>query len=399
MPTKLNFRERAAKLGFSADLLKPGIEIKTAIQVPDIETLRFMLDFGETEAERAANAKILFGDIPLTDPDKDASEAGILRRVDEYLYGNGILAAVDRQRITQLFPMTLNVLLADDKTISGKWDLTGIPVVDVGTLTMQNQSYIVTNASALTFTADNIVRNGTPPATFSDFNILGSTGATGATGTQPGPGSAGQGGSKGTCKSPGVAGNPGGPGTTGGTGSTGGPGAPGRTGGSSQQATIVITNGFTGAQTLSIVTRSGTGGVGGQGGTGGQGGQGGVGGDGATCGCEGTNGGPGAPGGPGGQGGPGGPGGSPTSFAGNIIFRVPAAQTESVIQTSSPVGPGGGGTGGTGGVGGAGAGGGSAGKHQSGGNQGGTGGGGSPGGYGPGGTGQGTPATISVQPV
>jgi hypothetical protein len=47
----------------------------------------------------------------------DGSEAGILRRVQEYLFGNAELAQIDRQRIAHLFPLTVNALIAAERRL------------------------------------------------------------------------------------------------------------------------------------------------------------------------------------------------------------------------------------------------------------------------------------------
>lgn len=399
---KQTFFQRAEKLGHSVDRLKAGYAIRSHVTIPDVDALRDFLDDGSDSDARAVNETRLCGDDP-PPPQSDASQGAILRRVHAFVYGNTELSDQDRELVSQAFPMQLEAVSDPaPQTYSGRNVLatSGNPVVfNFSTVTFNDQAYVTIYNTPLTFTCDNIVRNGAPPTGFGDFNILGATGGTGTTGPVGSAGGAGGGGKDGNCSSAGIAGDSGQNGNTGTVGNTGTSGGTGNAGLASLPATITITNGFTGTSNLIVLTRSGTGGIGGQGGTGGQGGQGGKGGNGATCGCTGSGAGNGAPGGTGGAGGPGGMGGNATAAAGNIIVKVPAAQANSIIQLMYTAPPGAGGTGGAGGAGGAGGGAGSGGKHNSDGSGGPTGTSGAQGATGTQGTSAGAPGQISVQPL
>ncbi len=407
MPTKLNFYQRAEKLGHSIERLKAGETIWSTITISDIDTLKLFLDEGLTPAECEKLAEELFGNIPVTDPEKDASAGGILRRVEGFLYGSMPLSDLDRERTKSLFPVTIDAISAQDPPpINTPQNLgTGgtMAYVNYQTMTLENGGYFIIYNKPLTFAVDTLIRNGGGAGQFFDINIFGATGGAGNPGSVGGTGGKGGDGSNGTCSSPGIAGNSGGPGNTGTSGSTGSAGFTGLDGAPSMLANITITTSITGtAPVLTVATRSGTGGAGGPGGTGGVGGQGGKGGDGATCGCEGTNGGNGAPGGRGGVGGTGGAGGNGVDAAANITVTVPIGQLANAVgfTSTAPFGVGGtGGTGGVGGTGGAGGGGGGASgcPGHSGGSGSGQGGSGARGGNGLNGTIKGNPALIIIQ--
>ena len=113
----------------------------------------------------------------------DGSEAGILRRVHEYLFGNADLAQIDRERIAHLFPVAFNVLLAEDKKITGKWDLTGIEQVDVGTLTMERGGTGGTDGQGGSGGGGGSAGKGAGGGSSGGTGGQGSQGAYGATGT------------------------------------------------------------------------------------------------------------------------------------------------------------------------------------------------------------------------
>lgn len=400
---KLNFWERAARLGHSIEDLKAGKAVTSEIIIENMEQFKTFVEMGMTPEEMKDLAQDLFGNIPPTDPKTDATESDIIRRVEGYLYGVAPLYPEDEERTEHIFPFTIGALSQETIVVDGPRDLgTGgtMAEVNAGTIEFRDGGYYVCHNKALTFHVDTLIRNGGGTGTFYDINILGATGATGDPGSQPSEGGGGTAGKKGTCKSPGIAGNNGETGSEGHTGVVGGQGGPGRDGSPSLGATITIKVEVTGTKLpLRIYTRSGAGGPGGPGGKGAMGGPGGKGGDGETCGCAGTNGGIGGRGGSGGTGGTGGAGGNGVNASANIVVIVPEGQMDRVLGFTADALPGKGGTGGPGGDGGRGADGGAGGKHHSAGGRGGTGGGGTGGNRGPDSTKPGNPARIIPRQV
>lgn len=399
---KLSFYERAEKLGHSAEGLKAGHKIASVISIPNIEELRKLLDDGSSDEDRAKREETLFGHIPLTSPETDTSDAGLLRRVHSYVYGNGALADSDREIIGQAFPLDVFAESAANVTYDVPTNLGTSQLMitlNYGTVTINDQACVSVYNSTLNYTMDTLVRNGTPPAGMGDFNILGVTGGTGPAGAAGATGGNGSTGKAGNCSSAGIAGDSGQNGTVGNTGGTGGVGVAGFDGLPSMPATITINQSIQNTNSIIVFTASGGGGTGGVGGQGGTGGIGGNGGNGATCGCTGSGAGNGVNGGVGGNGGTGGQGGNGVNASGNVIVNVPATYLNDINGISGPASPGVGGAGGTGGVGGAGGGGGSGGKHNGNGSGGSTGGNGTNGAKGVQGTQTGTPATIIPKPI
>jgi hypothetical protein len=403
MPTEpLDFYARAERLGHSVDQLRAGHAITSIIHVPNVDALKGLIDPQANTADRQALGRQLLGTAPLPHPDADASHQALVSRVHAYLYDMAGLAATDKQRVSSAFPLAVHTESSPNKTITGLWELgtsqSGVVVVNVGTLTMQPGSAVVVRNSILQFTVDTVVRQGTAPSGYYDFNVLGVTGSVGGVGSPAGQGGSGERGAGGTCSSPGIAGSAGGDGQRGTAGPTGGSGHTGSDGLPSMPATISITTDISGpASQLTIYTSSGGGGTGGTGGQGGLGGPGGPGGNGANCGCEGTRGGHGGPGGPGGPGGQGGTGGNAVPAAGNVVIKLPsklASRIAPAVKRTAQPGPGG--AGGAGGQGGPGGGGGGGGKHESGGDGGGQGAAGSQGPSGPSGGQTGGPAEVTV---
>jgi hypothetical protein len=395
---KLDFFERARKLGHTPAALKSGKSVRSELTLPDIDSLKDILSHGGTAKERSSQMETLFGDTKMA---KGDSQEAFMSRINSFLFGNADLADDDRSKLTQAFPMTVTAVSADDHTYGpGKNDLgtsQNLVILNYNNVTIADQGYVTIQNTPLQFTCDTLTRTGSAPSGHGDFNILGVTGGaqsqagTGATG---GNGSAGK---KGNCSSAGIAGDSGQNGTAGKTGGTGGSGIQGNAGLPSQMAQITITTTLD-AASFTVLTRSGTGGQGGQGGKGGTGGNGGKGGNGASCGCTGSGAGNGASGGKGGNGGVGGMGGNGVNAAANIVVTVPATDVGKVFPNKQTAPPGGGGLGGPGGAGGSGGGKGSGGKHNGDGSAGSTGGKGNTGGTGVQGTASGTPAEISVQP-
>lgn len=392
---KLDFFARSEKLGHSAAALKKGESITSKISVPSIERLKEIFDNGGTPEEKISRTQNLFGKAAKGNVNDD-----FLQRVNNYLFGDTPLNEGDTALLSQAFPMELTAVSADDYTFNGRNDLgtSQSPVIlNYGTVTMNDQAYITIQNTPLQFTCDTLVRNGSAPSGYGDFNILGATGGVGNTGETGTTGGNGSGGKNGNCSSAGIAGDSGQNGSPGNKGGTGGTGFTGSQGLPSQMAEITITTALN-AASLTILTRSGTGGQGGIGGKGGTGGNGGKGGNGATCGCTGSGAGNGNSGGQGGPGGQGGQGGNAVDAAANITVLVPSGDISKVFPQKLQAPAGSGGNGGPGGNGGSGGGKGSGGKHNGDGSTGAGGGKGATGGQGLQGTVAGQPATINVQP-
>lgn len=392
------FYERAAQLGHSRELLEQGIAIQSRIIVENVEQLRELLNPGLNKQGREKLVEELFAGIPTPGGE---TAAGILEHVGKYLYGNADLSTTDRALIHTLFPMSITADSNPNETISTKYELkTNDPIYikNWGTLTLANGGCLIAYNKPIQISIDKLIRTGSPPTPFSDFNILG---ATGPTGTNAGAGNTGGGGDKGRdgeCSSGGIAGRGGESGKTGGAGIVGGTGGTGSAGLASQSATITI-NSFGSTGPIFIATRSGTGGVGGIGGKGGRGGTGGKGGNGVTCACTGNGAGNGARGGTGGNGGVGGPGGNATGAAANVIVYAPSENISQIFPVSAPVPPGAGGAGGAPGGGGSGGGKGTGGKHNGNGSDGSAGATGATGATGTAATQSGAPAQINIEPL
>lgn len=399
---KLSFLERAQRLGHSVELLEKGIPVSSTITVENVEQLKAAVLQSNPFAGPDL-AKQLFGAIPLTSEKDDRSAAGTLRRVEEYIYGNGELSDGDRERIQYAFPMKLDAISIPTWTPTGPVKINNPAqkqTYNVGTLTLNQGIYISVYSTSFTLCVDNVVRNGNNgnPNAYGDINIYGMTGATGKNGD---PGNTGATGSVGTGSSCTVSGSEpganGGPGGTGGTGLTGSNGKNGDDGQPSYDATINITKSVTG--NLYIFSKSGTGGQGGQGGQGGRGGQGGNGADGANCECTGTNGGNAGNGGDGGMGGTGGNGGNGKTRQADIVVNVANAFIKNVSGSTMAAPVGAEGAGGLGGNPGPPGSKGSAGKHSSSGSDGSNGVTGSTGPSGSKGTSTGVSATININPI
>src|SRR5262249_24682950 len=163
MPTRLNFYERAAKLGHSIERLRAGEKIVSKISICDVDALKEFLDCGLMPVERQELAQDLFGDVPETDPKKDPTPEGILRRVEGFLYGNQDLSELDRKRIAPLFPMEVDATSIDKQTVNTPQNLgTGgtMAYVNIHELTLENGGYYILYNKPLTFVVDTLIRNG-----------------------------------------------------------------------------------------------------------------------------------------------------------------------------------------------------------------------------------------------
>lgn len=182
------------------------------------------------------------------------------------------------------------------------WEPSDGIVISCKELILENNTYIEIKDKVTEIEADKLIRQGIPPGSRKDINILGSDGSAGVSGRD---GTNGKNGNKGTTKNTGNTGNPGNPGSSGNSGNTGNMNLPCSI--SIMELIIQEVNGRK-IDKLTILSRSGKGGIGGNGGNGGKGGDGGEGGDGTGC-SDGAKGGKGGNGGNGGDGGDGGKGG------------------------------------------------------------------------------------------
>jgi hypothetical protein len=399
--TRLNFYERAEKLGHSVAGLQAGNSFSSTIRVFNVDELRKLLDDGALPQERAERELQLFGHVPIQDI-SDVTDTAIMRRVHAFLYGNADLAQSDRDVIQASFPVDVMTVSAPNFTYDKPTDLgTSLPliIINYGTVTINDGACVNVHNSKLQFTMDNLIRNGNPPKGFGDFNVFGVDGAPG----KPGPDGTNQGkatnGTNGTCSSCGIASTSGKTGDPGATGGNAKPGNPGFDGLPSKAASFTVTTSIKTNGNIVFYTRSGAGGVGGKGGNGGKGGDGGDGGRGAHCSATGSAGGNGGAGGAGGVGGDGGQGGNGVPAEDNVLVYVPAAFIGIVSNASDTANFGDGGAGGTGGGGGTGGSGGSGGPSNPDGSKGGNGGKGGDGGIGPKGTKTGSPASIQIRPI
>ncbi len=393
------FDQRAQQLGHSVAQLNAGAAVSSTIHVANVDSLKALLDTGEDPAKRVQMAAQVVGSVSHADAPNDPTAAGVLQRTQAFILGAGELHAADRERVAASFPLAVQATSKQDRIVTTNEVLAtsqNLFVANWGTLTIQQGGCLTIYNTPAQITVDKVIRTGSPPAGFSDINILGVTGGAGTTGTTSAAGG-GSNGSPGNCSSAGISGDSGGHGGDGSVGTVGGEGGGGKDGLASMMATITINSSLTG--NLTIATRSGPGGVGGPGGTGSAGGPGGHGGDGATCDCTGNSGGSGSNGGRGGNGGAGGTGGNGVNAAADIAIYVPQSAINLIIPIRNGAPPGVGGPGGAGGQGGGGGGGGGGGKHNSGGSDGSHGGPGATGRAGPAGTQNGSPANISIQPV
>jgi len=136
------------------------------------------------------------------------------------------------------------------------WDLgtsTNPVVINLETLTMEPGSRIEIRNTILSFTCENVIRNGsTTPSSEGanyDFGIFGETPKPPPVASTGGTGGTGNDGKLGTCKCSNTQpGDPGKPGDTGGRGGDGSPGARGDNGLPSLKAEITITKSLTGTK-------------------------------------------------------------------------------------------------------------------------------------------------------
>ncbi|WP_052201811.1 hypothetical protein [Ensifer sp. ZNC0028] len=398
----LSFNERALKFGHSLEALKAGDEIQTTRQVHSIEELRDLLHDGSSPEMRQARARQYEKDHPKLMDEANGSMEALYLRAEAAVHADRPLSHDDALALKHVFPTTVRLLSALDKTISSEWTLgnESTPVsINVGTLTINQGGYINAYATSVTFVAQAVVNNASGGSSGANYTIgiFGAPGAAGTAGTNQPQAQNGQNGSSSGTPSPGVCTGAKDP-TAGTAGSNGAAGTDGQRG---ADGTPNLTANFTfnamSQNPIYLLTQSGAGGQGGAGGSGGAGGIGGIGGDGCQSGCEGTQSANGGNGGAGGNGGNGGPGGNGVDGH-PINVMLASGIASSMLQNGglvAPAGTGGaagnGGTGGTGGAGGSGSG-----KHRSAGTAGTAGSPGANGTVGTTGTYTGNPGTISI---
>ncbi|MCG5485907.1 MAG: hypothetical protein KK482_19660 [Sinorhizobium meliloti] len=398
----LSFNERALKFGHSLEALKAGDEIHTTRKVHSIEELRDLLHDGSSPEVRQARARQYEKDHPKLMDESNSSIEALYLRAEAAVHADRPLSHDDALALKHVFPTTVRLVSAADKTISSEWTLgnESTPVsVNIDTLTINDGGYINAYATSVTFVAQTVVNNASGGSSGANYTIgiFGNPGAAGTAGTNQPQAANGQNGSSSGTPSPGIctgAKDPT-PGTAGANGAAGTDGQRGSDGTPNLTANFTF-NAIT-QNSIYFLTQSGAGGQGGAGGNGGAGGTGGIGGDGCQSGCEGTqsaNGGNGGNGGAGGNGGPGGNGvdGHPINVT--LANGVNPAMVQSggiIAAAGTGGGAGSGGTGGGGGAGGSGSG-----KHRSAGTAGTAGSPGANGTVGAAGTYTGNPGTISV---
>jgi hypothetical protein len=393
--------------------------VQTRINLHNETQLKDLLDIGLSPEQRSQHAGALLDGITVP-----GGQPGVplLHRLIRHVIGNDELSDEDRAQLAPALPITAHVITQTPvgpppKGAGGAkpapmqvdyvWDVStpdgSLKVIDLPNgIELLPGGCIVARSTPLHFSCTSLLREGSPPAGYGDFNILGATGAPVPTPPTPPPAAQAAAGAPGQCSSAGIAGEGGGPGSPGlQQGTAGAAGRVGSNGIASAIATISIRNSLAfrvaPKQQLVVATQPGPGGQGGDGGQGGPGQHGGNGGNGATCDCTGNNGGGAGAGGMGGTGGRAGDGGNGTAAAGNIAVLLPRGTSTSVVHAvSTPAPPGQPGNPGPGGPGGAAGQPGAAGKHSTAGATAGPGPAGDPGAPGNAGTHTGAAAQVTV---
>lgn len=398
----LSFNERAVKFGHNLDALKAGDEIQTVHTVHSMEELHDLMHDGASAEVRQARARRFEKDHPKLMDDANGSLEALYLRAEAAVHADRPLSHDDALALKHVFPTTVRLVSANDKTISSEWTLgdESSPVsLNIGTLTINQGGYINAYATSVTFVAQTVVNNASGGSSGANYTIgiFGKAGGTGTPGTNEPQAANGQNGSSSGTPSPGICTGAKDP-TAGTAGASGAAGSDGQRG---ADGTPNLTANFTfnalQQNPIYIQTQSGAGGQGGSGGSGGAGGNGGTGGDGCQSGCEGTQSANGGNGGNGGGGGNGGPGGNGVDGH-QINVTLASGVNQNMVQNGGIIAPAGtGGAGGSGGGGGRGGSGGSgSGKHRSAGTAGLAGSPGTNGTVGTQGTYTGNPGTISV---
>lgn len=350
--TSHDFWSIAKTLGHDEKLKAGSNEVSTTIQPKNLEHARAIFSRCSAE-ERAKRQQIFFDRIG----DRQRRPEGRHDRAFSYILADGQINPDDEAPVeVYLKHLRVEAISLENKTLAPNevWNLgtsTNPRVINIDTLTMEPGSRVEIFNTILSFSCQNLIRNGSTGlsagAANYDFGIFGVTPPPPTTGATGGTGGGGVAGVRGTCKCSGSA--PGNNGTIGdpaGQGGEGAPGAPGDAGLPSLPAEITILNSLSGTSgTLAIKTQGGAGALGGQGGKGGIGGVGGKGGDGARCAGTCTNGGNGGTGGLGGLGGPGGQGGNGAT-AEDVMVSVPDDAVKRIFRILADSEPGDGGPGG-----------------------------------------------------
>lgn len=350
--TSPDFLSIAKILGHEDKLKANAMEVHTQIVPKSLEHARAIMSRA-TDEERSQRQKIFFDKIA----HRQRGPQGKHDRAFSHIFADGNIAPDDQEAVDRyLKNTTIDTVSLQDKTLAANevWMLgksTNPVVINIGTLTMEPGSRVEIYNSILSFTCENLVRNGSTSSTSDaknyDFGIFGATLPSPSVGSTGGTGGLGEAGKEGTCKcSESEPGDNGTPGKQGGSGGSGSPGGRGDNGLTSLIAEITITKSLSGSSgTLSIKSQGGVGSTGGKGGKGGIGGKGGKGGNGKRCAGTCTSGGDGGVGGSGGDGGTGGIGGNGAN-AEDVLVTVPAEAVKRIYRITATSDAGDGGPGG-----------------------------------------------------
>lgn len=312
---KMNFLERAKRLGHPTDekTLREGIT--TTIMVKSLQELKELMNYDS----------LVYNDFATDESTNDASpEAALIRKIYQYVFGGeDQLASNDLDMLDKMFPIPVKATSKENKTIDNEWNIDSGEIItdNFKTVTIENGGYINVINTEYRLNVDEIIIKGEANTDHSIINILGRDGADGQNGTNGHNGFNGANGADDTVAHHGE---------SGGNGTCATSGTSGISGTGYNSAIIEIFDHVEGE--LTVMAKSGKGGNGGNGGIGGNGGNGGEGGDvhvGLCNDITGSNGGNGGHGGNGGNGGQGGHGGNSQRIP--IFITVPADFKDKII--------------------------------------------------------------------
>ena len=324
---KLNFLERAAKLGHNVSALEAGQEQESELTIPDIDSLKALFHNSDSSIGQAEMSTIAQTQVS-TQPSSSVDEpVSLTHKMQAFLHNNGPLSESDRAMMGSIFPIKIKAVSIPSVTINSPTILGASQqptLLNYGTITLTDTGIITVQGVSIVLNIDNFIRMGNPPATMGDINILGIKGMDGVPGMKGGNGPDG------------------GPNGNGGNGANGQFGSHATDGLPSQEAIINIIQSVQSSSPIIVYTSTGAGGRGGNGGGGGNGGSGG------SASPYPTH------GGNGGNGGGGGNGGSSPNANGNVMVYVNSNYINSINGVSVDTPAGLGGDGGPGGLGGSG---------------------------------------------
>lgn len=341
----LDFRERALLLGHSLDVLDAGMRVTSVFTIHSVDHLKIVTQLLQDQCVGSTLTAHLLGSVPLKSVQEDSSPEAVMRRVNEFVFGDTVLDETDRAFISSAFPMQVQATSETNATPATARIIhaPGTPqIFNYGTLILNQGIYFSFISTPVTsFSVDNLIRNGNSgDSSLGDINILGMPGANGGNGPDGKDGDDGANGyDEGTNgSSPFTAGN----GAAGGNGANGTAGTSGADGATGRGAVIYLNQTITvnnGDGTIKILARAGAGGNGGNGGKGGRGGKGGNGGNGFSIPIFSALGNGGA-GGNGGNAGNGGNGGNAAYMKEGVLVTV-AASMQRLITTLAEAASGG----------------------------------------------------------